>query len=268
MNTFVRRATAFWAVAVFGFAFAGHAQAPASTSVPASPSAKPDYSKEPYLIQTLTSKLVFQNDGKVSRDDTARVLIQSNAGLQAYGILHFPYSFSTETMEVTHVRVTKPDGSVTETGAGDVMEVTPDLSRQAPMYSDLKDKQVAVKGLQVGDTLEYEYRSEITTPLIPGQFWYNYNFVRGAVALQEELQISVPKGRYVQVKNRDVQPAMSDQGDTRIYNWKTASLQPTPSDKDAAPVDPDEIPSCSSRRFTAGTKSGNGSNRWWMHRPR
>ncbi len=76
--------------------------------------------------------------------------------------------------------MTKPDGSVIETPAGDIMEVTPDISREAPTYSDLKDKQVAVKGLQVGDTLEYQSHTEITSPLIPGQFWFTYDFVRTA----------------------------------------------------------------------------------------
>ena len=58
--------------------------------------------------------------------------------------------------------MTKPDGSVVETPASDVLEVTPDISRQAPSYSDLKEKQVAVKGLQVGDILEYRSQTEVT----------------------------------------------------------------------------------------------------------
>ena len=122
-----------------------------------SPAAKPDYSKEPYIIQSFTAKLVFRNDGTLTRDDTAsRPRFSQMPACKTYGILHFGYAFSTETMDVTRVRVTKPDGSVIDTPAGDIMEVTPDLSREAPMYSDLKDKQVAVKGLQVGDTLEYQ----------------------------------------------------------------------------------------------------------------
>jgi tetratricopeptide (TPR) repeat protein len=119
-----------------------------------------------------------------------------------------------------------------------------------------------VKGLQVGDTLEYESHTEIISPLIPGQFWFNYSFFRGPVALQEELQISVPRGRYVQVKNRDVQPTSSDQGDVRIYDWKTANLKPTSSqDKkdtdsaDSADAD-DEIPSVQLTSFHSWDEVG------------
>ena len=56
------------------------------------------------------------------------------------------------------------------------------------------------------------------------------------------MQISVPPGRYVQVKNREVQPAVTDQSDARVYDWKTANLKPTTDDKDAPPADPDRIP--------------------------
>ena len=236
MDKFSRRATALWVLVVF--AFAAHAKVTAQ----ASPASKPDYSKEPYVIQSASTKLLFQNDGKYSSDETLRVLIQSNAGLQAFGILHFPFAYQSQTAEWSYVRVRKPDGSVIETPTGDVMEVTPDISREAPTYSDLRDKQIAVKGLQVGDTLEYEAHSETNAPLIPGQFWYTSGFTTSAVVLQEELQISVPSGRYVQVKSRDVQPTISEQGGARIYDWKTTNLKPTLDAKDATPADPDQIP--------------------------
>ena len=211
MNRSPWRATAFLLIAAC--ALITYAQA----SPQAFPSANsPDYSKEPFVIQSAVGKLVFQNDGKYTSDETLRILIQSNAGLQSWGILHFTYSSAMSTVNIAYVRVRKPDGSVVETPAGDAMEVTPDISREAPMYSDLKDKQVAVKGLQVGDTLEYQWQNVIETPLIPGQFWYAGNFISGAVVLQQEMQISVPPGRYVQVKNREVQPAVTDQSDARV----------------------------------------------------
>ena len=45
----------------------------------------------------------------------ARVRIQSDAGVQQYGVLPFPYQASVEGIEVQDVRVTKPNGSVVVT---------------------------------------------------------------------------------------------------------------------------------------------------------
>lgn len=43
--------------------------------------------------------------------------------------------------------------------------------------------------------------------------------------MDEELQISVPQGRYVNVQSRTVKPTISDQPGYKVYSWKTAHLQ-------------------------------------------
>ena len=87
------------------------AQAPSSKPDPA----KADYSKEGFVIEQFSRKQRFENDGTSSRQDTARVHIQSEAGAQRYGLLSFSYPSATGTFEIGYVRVRKPDGSVVET---------------------------------------------------------------------------------------------------------------------------------------------------------
>ena len=53
------------------------------------------------------------------------------------------------------VRVHKPSGRVIETPPADAQEVPLPVTQAAPMYSDLRTKQLPVKSLSVGDTLEY-----------------------------------------------------------------------------------------------------------------
>jgi transglutaminase-like putative cysteine protease len=228
----------------------------AAAAAQAAAADKRDYSKEPFIIQSASTKITFENDGKQKREDTVRILVQANAGLQAWGILHFPYPSGISTLEISYVRVTKPDGSVVETPISDVQEVTPDISREAPTYSDLKDKQVAVKGLQVGDTLEYSAQTQVTKPLISGQFWYTHEFLHGVVALQQELQIGVPRERYVKVKSPDVQPATRDEGAARIYDWKTASLEPTTDQKSADAADDNKVPDVQLTSFRSWDEVG------------
>ena len=123
-----------------------------------------DYSKEPYVLERISTKFVFENDGTYSGETSARVRVQSQAGVQQSGVLNFPYASGTSTMDIAYVRVIKPDNRVVETPAENVLDMPTEVTRQAPFYSDLKEKQVAVKGLEVGDTIEYQYRMAVNKP--------------------------------------------------------------------------------------------------------
>ena len=57
-----------------------------------------------------------------------------------------------------------------------IQDMPAEVSRSAPMYSDVHEKHVTVKALGVGDTLEYLVRYRTTKPQVPGQFWFAYNF--------------------------------------------------------------------------------------------
>jgi tetratricopeptide (TPR) repeat protein len=199
-----------------------------------------DYSKEAYVSEQIDYQLVFENDGTSTLEASARVRVQSQAGVQSLGLLNFPYASSSSTLDVLYVRVTKPDKRVITTPAENVLEMPTQITQEAPFYSDQKQKQVAVKGLEIGDVLEYSYRVITKTPLAPGQFWFAFNFARKTICLQEQLQISVPRDRAVKVESTEVQPITTEQGAYRVYLWKTSNLQ-TEAEKKAAKIpEPDE----------------------------
>jgi hypothetical protein len=128
---------------------------------PAKDAKQADYSNEPYILERVNSKVVFENDGTSSGETTARMRVQSQAGLQQAGVLKFPYASATSTMDIAYVRVIKTDGRIVETPSENVLDMPSEVTRQAPFYSDLKEKQVAVKGLEIGDSVEYQYRSSL-----------------------------------------------------------------------------------------------------------
>ena len=164
----------------------------AQAQAPAKPATSPGYPKEANVIETDTTKVTFENDGTSTRESTSRIRVQSDAGVQRYGLLVFPYQSSSESLDIEHVRVHKPDGSIVETPPDNVQDMSSEVSRQAPMYSDQREKHIAVKGLGTGDVLELQLHSKETKPLVPGQFWFGYNFSHDGIILQEQLQISVP----------------------------------------------------------------------------
>ena len=204
-----------------------------------SSAAAPDYSKQPYVMELISSKVVVENDGTSTADVLLRTRVQSQAGLRAVGLLSVPFTSKTEAVDILFVRVTKPDGRVIDTPLDNVLEVPTEITRQAPYYSDLKEKQIAVKGLEIGDTVEFSRREHVHTPLDPGQFWYTYNFFRAGIVLEERLEIDVPKARYVKVESPKFPPEITEQGSYKVFKWKASNLEVKDPKSDPAEVDQD-----------------------------
>src|SRR5690349_1016568 len=69
-----------------------------------------DYSKEAFVIERSADKVKFENDGTYVREMSARIKIQSDAGVQHYSVVRFAFQNSMESFNVDYVRVIKPDG--------------------------------------------------------------------------------------------------------------------------------------------------------------
>ena len=201
----------------------GQSKTPPAENKAATP--KTDNSQQAVILEQAVNRLVFESDGTGTREFSERVRVQSEAGVHALAVLSFAYTTSNETLDVNYVRVRKPDGAVITTPAYNIQDIPADVTRVAPMYSDIHEKHVAVKGLGVGDELEYLLRYHIVNPEVPGQFWFEYTFPKTVIAKDELLQISVPREKYVKVSSPGFKPEISDQGTTRVYTWKTSNPQ-------------------------------------------
>ena len=185
--------------------------------------AKPDYSGESSVIQEMTTRYTFSNDGTFVRDQTTRVLVQSDAGVKEWGVLAFPFEGETQTVELKYIRVHKPDGSTVETSGDDARDIDSEITREAPLYSDLREKHVPVRGLGPGDTLEYAAQWRTIKALTPGQFWTGYNFTRSGVVLSETVQVSVPADREVQIHGPAATQKVSVDAGLRTYTWTNSN---------------------------------------------
>lgn len=211
-----------------GFVIIGNAQ----TNDKPKPLPKPDYSKEGFVIERFSKVINFATDGTWEAEQTAAIRIQSDAGVQQFGVLSFGYSRDNQKVEVAYVRVRKPDVSTVITPDENIQDVSSEITRMAPTYSDLREKQIPVKALGVGDVLEYKVRFIQAKPDIPGQFWDAESFITDAVVLDERLEISVPAEKYVKVASPNVKPEVRETAGRKIYLWKTAQLEPTSRDAD------------------------------------
>jgi len=185
----------------------------------------PDHSKEAFVEEEDGTKVDFENDGSYTREISARIRIQSDAGVQQFGTLKFAYQGAVENIEVDYVRVVRPDGTIISTPADSSQDMPAEITRQAPFYSDLREKHIAVRGLSVGDLLEMMVHWHSIKPLAPGQFWYSFNFSRDFIVLHQEIQITTPKDRVIKWKSPELNPVISEQGSRRLYVWTRSVLE-------------------------------------------
>jgi tetratricopeptide (TPR) repeat protein len=207
-------------------------QAPAQSADAAKQ--KPDYSQEALVIEDLRTSYRFERDGTGQRDVIFRAKVQSEAGVERLGQLIIGYSSANEKLDMDYVRVRKADGSVVNAADTDVQDLTAPIAREAPIYTDLRQKHITVPGLRPGDVLEYRMVWTVHTPLAQNHFWVEHDFVKkGVIVLNDELTVNIPAASKVKLKNEPgFEPAIKDETDRRVYHWKHANLKPASEEQD------------------------------------
>ncbi|HLY42608.1 MAG TPA: DUF3857 and transglutaminase domain-containing protein [Terracidiphilus sp.] len=203
---------------------AGSPAQPATVKPAPADSNPGDYSREALVFDKLATRIRMEADGTGTRQTTAVVRIFADAGVKQMAVLTFTYTASNQQMDIDYVRVRKPDGTVVVTPDYNVQDMPADVTREAPMYSDIHQKHVAVKGLGVGDTLEYQVTQRTLKPEVPGQFWLDYTFEKNLVLLDEEFDLDVPADKTVTVASTDVQPQVTTANGRKLYHWASSNL--------------------------------------------
>jgi len=206
----------------------------AQATVPVTVETQSGYPKEAYVFEMLHTRVRFEADGTGSRELSARIRVQSEGATHELGLLRFSYSSTFEALNIDYVRVHKPDGTVVVTPASDVQEVDSEVSRQAPMYTDEREKHIAVKALGTGDILEYHVVWKVHDAVAPGHFWIMDNFMRGVICLDEQIEVDVPKNLPVKFSSGAITPAIKDEGSRRVYTLHNANLSRAEDDSEGA----------------------------------
>ncbi len=213
------------------------------TQAQSASSTKSDLSQEAVVFDRLDNRVRYDDDGTGVQETTAVIHVQSQAGVQAFGQLILGYSSATEKLEIDYVRVRKPDGQVVETAASSAQDFAPEVLREAPTYSDYRERHLSVANLQAGDVLEYHTVTHITTPLAPHEFWYEHSFAKDVAIHEEKLEIDIPRARALKLKSPDHPYETRESGDRRIYTWTIKDSFPDRKhERDAERREPDYTP--------------------------
>ena len=233
-------------------------RSPAGTKGTGATSAEKRYANEPYVLEQNYVTVRFENDGTEKREVSERVHIQSEAGAQQFRELVFTYISPGEEISVRSVRILKRDGTSLDVLAApnSIKESTSAVTRDFPAYSNLKEVRVEVPSLAAGDTLEYDVVTRRTKPAAAGEFWFEYEFPRDVIVLDDQLELDLPQGRAFSIKapgfsriaGRENGAAAktgsagfaftrAGQGGRTILRWKHANLQVASEEKQSAEPD-------------------------------
>src|SRR5215472_2554150 len=192
-----------------------------------------DYSQESFVVEQMHSHYRFEADGTGRKETVARIRVQSEAGVQQWGQLLEGYNSANERVEIPYVRVLKQDGSVVKAGDDAVQDLSAPIEREAPVYTDYRQKHITVPGLRPGEILEYDMVTVIHTALAPGQFWAEYDFDKSNIDLDETLEVDVPAGRTLKLKCKPgMDPKITEENGRKVYHWTHTHLEREDDDKD------------------------------------
>ncbi len=211
------------------FSFVAPAQQTSTKPAEASSAMADSHSKPPaqdaYVVDLIQNSVRFEASGLGQRDLIFSAHINSESAVRELGLLVYPFASSFESLEIVYARVRKPDGTIVNTPESDVQELDSAVSREAPMYTDQREKHIAIKSLSAGDVLELHVRWMIHEAIAPGHFWYTHNFFRSGICRKEVLEFNLPRASAVTFNHTDVQPVIREENDRRIYSFETSNLK-------------------------------------------
>lgn len=203
--------------------------------------AKPDYSKESVVFEKVATQFDYNADGTGDKTVEITAHVLSDNGVHETGLIDLPYASGNEQLEFVYVKVQKPDGTVVETPVSDAQDMPAQVTRIAPLYSDLREVQLPVKSLSAGDTLDYKVHFTLKKAQAPNEFWNAISFVNANVVLSQTIELSFPKGKYVLVLSPKHKPAITEENGRTVYRWTGQQLEPTAGRKQETP-DADALP--------------------------
>ncbi|HEV2464611.1 MAG TPA: DUF3857 domain-containing protein, partial [Acidobacteriaceae bacterium] len=189
--------------------------------------AKLDYSKESVVFDKVDTRFDYNADGTGDKTVEITAHVQSDNGVHETGLIDLPYASGNEQLEFVYVKVQKPDGTVVETPVSDAQDMPAQVTRIAPLYSDLREVQLPVKSLSAGDTLDYKVHFTLKRAQAPNEFWNAISFVNANVVLGQTIELSFPKGKYVLVLSPKHKPAITEENGRTVYLWTGQQLEPT-----------------------------------------
>ncbi len=191
----------------------------AAQGKPAPAASADPFADEPAVIEHYDTVIRMKADGTGETVRHLVVRVHSEGAAQQSSVLALFFDAANSEGTIEQVSVRKPDGTLILTPTADSVELPAPVTREAPVYSDLKQKQLPVRSLAAGDVLTYDLKTVFRVPEVPGQFWGAEHFVTAGVVLSETLKLEIPAAKYVQVWSPRHTADVTNEGTNKVYRW-------------------------------------------------
>jgi Flp pilus assembly protein TadD/transglutaminase-like putative cysteine protease len=178
----------------------------------------PDVAVVDAIFQQYRESIVVSADGTETHETTASIKVNTEAGVQQRGTLSIPYERDTSALEVRYVRVRKAGGTVVDTPVETAIDQPTDITRAAPAFTDTYERHINVRGVSIGDTIEFAYRLE-QRPIFNGYLAEEDEWLIGEAVEDGEVTLTTPSSMPLSVKTHGVQPVVTTAGNQRVYRW-------------------------------------------------
>ena len=180
-------------------------------------------------MESLTTSARFENDGTGRIDTSTRIRVETDAGVRALGEIVFAYNGGAERLDVPYVRVVRADGTIIAAPDGSVQDLAAQAVRDAPLYSDAREKHLSIPQVHPGEAVEYQILETIQQPLIPGHFWFEHDFEKNSIVLDQRLTLDVPAARALKFASRPgLDGHIEESNGRRTYSWATSHTAHAP----------------------------------------
>ena len=186
----------------------------------------------PFQIQLLETHIRFEANGDSRKEVHTVVKINDLAGARQFSRLGFDYNRAFQQVEIPLVRVTHPNGGISEILPSAITDAPNPAVQDFPAYHDVRVKSVRILGLQDGDTIEYRVITTTTKHPLAPDFWLEHTFDRSGQVLEERYQVDLPSERHPEIRINPATLPTSEETDStgatarKLYRW--ARRFPTP----------------------------------------
>ena len=231
---------------------------PSPSPQPPQPASSSSVALQSFVVEEAHTVVRFEADGTGRKEISLRVRALSDAGVQQWSQLPFPYTPATQALKVSLFEVRKADGTIVRGDASAIQDAAVQPLAGIQMFQDLRQKHLTVPAFKPGDVLAVRVEWTVHTALAPGHFFAEHNFMDDFVVLDERLQIDVPAARPVTIILSDGAPREASglkgtvENGRRIYRWTTSRVT-VPATADATPSADGDQPNAPAVRLSTFT---------------
>jgi transglutaminase-like putative cysteine protease len=176
-------------------------------------------------------------DSQVKAGDGAEVFYTRNAykvidrgGLEEAARFEIVYDPSHERVVLHHIRVIRNGVVLDRMGDADIQVMRREKDLDKGIFDGNKTVHVEIKGVEVGDIVDYAYSWQSTSSYWPGQFFAHVTTGWSVPLGLMRYRLIWPADRPpLTVRNRSttLKPTVTRRGGDAIYEWRTADPEPT-----------------------------------------